>query len=84
MSGYGTNNVPVQTDAKNRSWRTLIQGLGIDVATALFLVLAAAVTNIEWTKQYWWTLLLLAGKSIIQAIVSYFVRLLVPPAGARQ
>jgi len=76
------NNVPVKVDATNRSWRTLVQGLGIDVATAVVLVLVTAFTGIEWTSTYWIALGLTLGRSVLQAIVSYFARLLLPPAGA--
>lgn len=66
-------------DAKNRAWRTVVVGLGIDVATALVIVLLPLVSSIEWTPAYWLWLASLAGKSIVQPIVSYFFRLLVKP-----
>lgn len=66
-------------DAKSRAWRTVMVGLGIDVATGLVLVLLPLVSSIEWTQTYWITLGSLAAKSVVQAIVSYFFRLLVKP-----
>lgn len=66
-------------EAKNRAWRTLLVALGIDVATALVIVLLPAVSSIEWTPAYWVTLGSLAGKSAVQSIVAYFFRLLVKP-----
>jgi hypothetical protein len=69
----------VNGDAKSRAWRTVVVGLGIDVATALVIVLLPAVSSIEWTETYWVTLGSLAGKSLVQAVVAYFFRLLVKP-----
>ena len=68
-----------QADARNRSFRTLVQGFVLDVATALVLVLALAFTNIEWTSEYWVALGLTAAKSVLQAGVAYLMRLLVKP-----
>lgn len=66
-------------DAKNRSWRTVLQGLAIDVSTGVVLVLAVAVTDLVWTRAYWLALGLSLARTIVQAIVAYFFRLLVPP-----
>lgn len=66
-------------DAKSRAWRTVVVGLGIDVATALVIVLLPLVSSIEWTDTYWITLASLAGKSVVQSIIAYFFRLLVKP-----
>lgn len=68
-----------QADARNRSFRTLVQGFALDVATALILVLALAFTTIEWTPEYWIALGLTAAKSVLQAGVAYFMRILVKP-----
>lgn len=72
----------VQADAKNRSARTIAQGLLLDVAGAVALVLAVAFTDIEWTPMYWKALGLLVAKTILQAVVAYWMRLRVPPAPA--
>lgn len=69
-----------KADASNRAWRSLAQGLLIDVAVAALIVLTPAVTALEWTSEYWWGLAALVGKSVITAFVSYFARLLMPPA----
>lgn len=71
-----------QTDARNRAWRTLLQGLGIDVAAALVLVLAPALSSVEWTPAYWQALGLLAAKSVLQAVVAFVARKVVPPPSA--
>jgi hypothetical protein len=72
-------NPVVQADARNRAFRTLLQGLGLDVATAVVLVLVVAVGNLEWTPQYWSVLGLAVAKSVIVSGVSYFARLLLKP-----
>lgn len=41
----------LKVDAKNRAWRTLLQGLGFSVASALVVSLLAAVTTAtSWTE----------------------------------
>jgi hypothetical protein len=72
------NNYVIR-DARSRALRTVAVGLGIDVATALLLVLIPLVSNIEWTNTYWIALASLAAKSVVQAMVSYFFRLIVKP-----
>lgn len=74
-----TNEDEVKADAKNRAWRTFVQGLGLDVLVAVTLVAMTAFTNIEWTKEYWIALGLTLAKSILQAVASYFMRVFVTP-----
>jgi hypothetical protein len=69
----------VQADARNRSFRSLIQGLALDVGVAVVLILATAFTSIEWTPQYWKLLGLTLAKSVLQAGASYLMRVLVAP-----
>jgi hypothetical protein len=71
--------VRVLSDAKDRAWRTVLQGLGIDLATALVLSLAVLLTRIDWTWAFWGALGLAVAKSLIQATVAFFMRLLVKP-----
>lgn len=66
-------------DARSRAWRTLAQGLGIAVATAIVGVLATAVGDIEWTRAYWVGVGVLAANAGVQAAVAYAHRLLAPP-----
>jgi hypothetical protein len=66
-------------DARLRAIRSLTWGLFLDVSTAVILVLMTAFTALEWTRQYWVTLGLLLAKSILQAVVAFFARLLIPP-----
>lgn len=69
-----------ERDATERAWRTLLQGLAVDVAAAIGVALTAGLAGgIEWTHAYWLTLALAIGKSAVTAIVSYVARKLVPP-----
>lgn len=67
------------SDAKNRAWRTFLQGVGIDVAVSLVLFLYAATTDLQWTKMYWIILGLAFAKTLIQSAISSVMRRLVPP-----
>lgn len=69
----------VQADARERSLRSLVQGLALDVAVAVVLVLATAFNEIEWTPTYWKLLGLTLAKSVLQAGASYGMRVLVKP-----
>jgi hypothetical protein len=72
---------PVETDARNRALRTLVQGLVLDVAAAVVTALVAGIaTGIEWTGTYWIALGLAVAKSAVTAAVSYAARKVVPPA----
>lgn len=83
MSHYSSEGeAEVRKDATDRSFRTLWQGLGIDVGVAVILVLATAFTSIEWTPEYWIALAATLGRSVLQAIVAYFYRLFVAPKKA--
>ena len=54
-------------------------GLFLDIAVAVTLVLLTAFTAIEWTTLYWQALGLTLAKSILQAIVTFAARKLLPP-----
>lgn len=69
-------------DAAERSLRSLAQGLALDILVAVVLVLATAVGDIEWTPTYWKLLGLTLAKSVIQAGVSYLMRMFVAPRQA--
>lgn len=72
---------PIVRDASDRALRTLLQGLAVDVVVALCLALSTAVAGgIEWTSAYWAALGIVAGKSVVTAVLSYVMRLVVPPA----
>ncbi len=72
---------PIVKDASDRAFRTLLQGLAVDVLAAVGVAATAAVVGgIEWTRAYWIALALAVAKSAVTAVVSYFARLVVPPA----
>lgn len=67
-------------DAAERAWRTLGQGLLVDLAAGVGVALAAGIAGgIQWTQAYWLALGLAVAKSGVTAIVSYVARKLVPP-----
>ncbi len=70
----------VAADARNRALRTFVQGLGIDLLAAVCIVLLPAVSSIEWTSAYWLALGASVARSLVQALVSYVARFVVPPA----
>jgi len=72
-------------DAKNRAWRTFVQGLGIDLAVALVLAVGPALvgSDFAWSRAYWSALGLLAAKTAVHTVVSYVARKVVPPAVGR-
>lgn len=71
--------LPAAADASNRAWRTLMQGLLLDVLVAVGMVLVTSLTSVEWTRKYWLALAALLLKTTIQAVVSYLSRKIVPP-----
>lgn len=74
--------VSVSADARNRAWRTLVQGLLVDVGAAVVLAVGPALAGADfaWTPVYWLAVGGLAAKTAIQTVVSYAARRLVPPA----
>lgn len=73
------SNAVTQADARDRAWRTFIQGLGIDVTIAVTLVLVVAFKDIEWTPTYWIALGSSLGRTILQSAVAYVMRVFVKP-----
>jgi hypothetical protein len=69
----------VAADARNRAWRTLVQGLALDVGAAVVGVLVAEVADVRWTRAYWALVGGLVAKSALQAAVAFAARRLVPP-----
>ncbi len=73
----------IERDATNRAFRTLAQGLLVDVFAAVAVALTVALAGgIEWTENYWAALGLAVAKSVIVAVVSYVARRAVPPDSA--
>ena len=71
--------VAVRADATELSLRSFIQGFLLDIVVAATLVLATAFGAIEWTPLYWKALGLTLAKSVLQAAVSYVMRVVVVP-----
>ena len=67
------------TDARQRALRTLAQGLALDVAAAVVMVLSAALPGVEWTGRWWLALLGLLGKTALTAVASWAHRQVLPP-----
>lgn len=65
--------------ARLQGARAFFIGLGLDVAVAVTLVLLSAFNAIEWTSTYWVALGSTLGKSMLQAVVAFFARKLLPP-----
>jgi hypothetical protein len=69
----------VVADAKSRSWRTLIQGLIFDVFAGIVAAVAILSGADPFQKQTWAAFGVLLLKSIVSAVISYFMRLKVTP-----
>lgn len=69
----------VIADARSRSWRTLIQGLIFDVFAAVLAAIAVLSGLDPLVKETWIAFGVLLAKSVISAIISYFMRLKVTP-----
>ena len=69
----------VVADARSRSWRTLLQGLMIDLTFGLVAVLATLASADPFQKETWILFSALLIKTIIQTFVAYVMRLRVTP-----
>lgn len=71
-----------QDDARNRAFRTFVQGLGVDVVGAVTLAVGPALAGADfaWSRAYWLTVAGLAGKTAILSAVSYVARRVKAPA----
>lgn len=65
--------VLLANDAKNRSLRTFLQGVGIDVAVAIAALVLASADSIT-DKQGLILFFTALGKTIVMAIASYVMR----------
>lgn len=74
--------LPTDQDAWNRAIRTFIQGLWLDVSTALVLAIVAGLTDVQWTSEYWTGFGLMLLKTVVLAAASYVHRRLRPPPSA--
>lgn len=72
--------VETAADARNRAWRTFVQGVAVDVAVSVLGVLVVlSVDTIEWTGTYWLAIASLVARSAIVALVAAVARRVVPP-----
>jgi hypothetical protein len=69
----------VVADAKSRSGRTFVQGFAIDLFAALIAAMAALSGMDPLVKETWVLIGALFVKTIVQTIISYFMRLKVTP-----
>lgn len=70
----------VREDAKERSWRTLLQQLGVDIVVALATVVGPLLLSLDVTSKEQWTIIGLSVlKTIISTLVAYVFRLLYAP-----
>lgn len=74
----------VRADARQRSFRTLLQGLAIDVlvavGTTVLLVLGTLDDSELLTAGAWIVIATSVGKSVLTAVASFLARLAVPPS----
>lgn len=72
----------VTADARNRAWRTFLQGLLVDVALGVTAgaSLAIASPSFEWSKPYLVGLGLSLAKTTLTTALAYVMRKLGPPA----
>lgn len=70
-----------RADARNRAWRTLAQGLLVDVLAGVTLAVGPALADehFAFTAPYWAFVGALAAKTAVQTVVAWAARHLVPP-----
>ena len=79
-------DLTAKSDARNRAFRTLLQGLAFDVAAAIVIVLYTAFSSAEAWGDIQWTLLgFTLAKTFAVSALSYLMRTVfasaVPPQG---
>lgn len=71
-----------KVDAKNRSVRTFLQGLGIDVAVSLALLITTLLaTNNDWGSIEWAIVSYSFVKTLLQTVAAYVMRQFLDPSG---
>jgi hypothetical protein len=69
----------VIADAKSRSWRTLVQGLIFDVFAGIVAAVAMLAGLDPFQRETWIAFGVLLLKSVVSAVISYFMRLRITP-----
>lgn len=65
----------VNSDAVNRAWRSVMQGLAIDVMVGIVLAVGVAFASAgDWGDMQWIILSFSVAKSAVQAVVAYVMR----------
>ena len=65
----------LKADAKNRAWRTLLQGLAADVLVALAAVLLAWLPDADITSREAWTVVgVTLAKTALTTVASWVMR----------
>ena len=81
MTASTTPAQATQAAAGERGRRTLWQGLGIDVAVAVAMVLLLWLPDADLaSRDAWLVLASIVAKSVLTAVASYVMRLKVAPA----
>ncbi len=71
-----------RTDATDRAWRTLVQGLAVDVAIAIAAALLVWLPDADISSTEAWIVLgTTLAKTVLTAVASFVMRLKVDPAG---
>ena len=70
----------VEQDARSRARRTFLQGLAVDVAAALIVLMLPLVTGAEtWGDLDWAVVGFLAAKTVVVTALSYVMRAYIDP-----
>lgn len=71
----------LKRDASNRGVRTFLQGLGIDIAVGVALVISTYLIGANsWGDMEWAILSFSLAKSAVQAVAAYVMRLWLDPS----
>lgn len=78
--GTTTPQVLIEADAKNRAWRTFLQGLGVDVVVAIAAAVLLWLPDADVSSgEAWGAIGLVLAKTLIQTVAAYVMRLKVTP-----
>jgi hypothetical protein len=77
-------SVAARADARNRAWRSFLQGLLIDLGVAVLPLIYDAVSGWDgaFSRTYWTAVVISVAKTIGVTVISYVMRRTVPPPNA--